>query len=199
MVTALWGLVLGLGTALVVVGTAVGVIVTTMCSIAVDVLIFHALIPFLSTSFGVLMAYLLTVCWDRRKAWEGDSQLVRDAAQKIKREIEHNLRQAKNWPAENSGIPNLDFLADAKNTAIHSGAFRLLDPELAYELSHVYAVMERARSFRDWGLMNSNPRSYAAGFQNQVRYFVQRVEGEDAGQPEPLIPRLEQVRAPARR
>ena len=63
----------------------------------------------------------------------------------IHREVLHTF---KVWEDNDNVIPDIDFTTDAKGSSVTSGRFILLELDLQTEVSHIYAVIERAIGYR---------------------------------------------------
>jgi hypothetical protein len=105
-------------------------------------------VPFLSTSVGVFSAFQLERWWRR---WEEEQLRLRTQASiaaELQR-IAESARTFKLWEQqEQNPTPYIDLSTDAKDSAVSSGRFALLQPELEIRVSEVYTIVEQARAYQ---------------------------------------------------
>lgn len=109
-------------------------------------------IPFAATFAGVFLAYYLAAMQERNKRKAEEREMRNKVRATLDTEltaVKANLDGAVNLTQEGKigDIPNIDLPTDAKESVVNSGKFSLLKPELQLEVSHIYAVIERAEVF----------------------------------------------------
>jgi len=112
----------------------------------------YVVTPFAATFTGVFLAFVLATKRERRKRKEEQSETKKKTKEILINELSNmkaNLDGATSLRSQygNDYIPNIDFLTDAKQSIVNSGAFSLLEMELQADVSHIYAVIERAQAF----------------------------------------------------
>jgi hypothetical protein len=102
--------------------------------------LFIALIPVM-----IYLAYQqATIEYEKLKTIEK----VKDSLSGELKAIKVSLDQAVKLRGEQiSYIPHVDIVTDVMQSVVSSGKFTLLETEIQLELSHVYAVVERARDY----------------------------------------------------
>lgn len=115
-------------------------------------LLSNIVIPFVATFAGVFLAYYLAARHERNRR-KGEEAQARD---EVKNTLFNELSAIKDsldeavylrQEAKISDIPHLDLATDGLRSAVNSGKFSLLEPELQREVSHIYAVIERAQDY----------------------------------------------------
>ena len=112
----------------------------------------YVVIPFVATFSGVFLAFILATKRERRKRKEEELERkikTREILINELTQIKDNLDGATSLKQQygDSYVPNIDFPTDAKQSIVNSGAFSLLEIELQADVSHIYAVIERAQIF----------------------------------------------------
>ena len=111
-------------------------------------------VPFASTFLGVFVAFLLGVWWQGRQEAKGEEKRRRATKASIASELNGILGSVRKtfslWEQAQLGeIPHVDLSTDAKESAVASGRFTLLELEFQVKVSHIYAVVERAKVYRE--------------------------------------------------
>ena len=110
------------------------------------------LIPFASTFCGVFTAYWLALKRERKRRRGEENETRTHLRKSLHEELSKLLENVQTAiDLTNTGeigpIPHIDFYSDAKASGVNSGAFSLLEPTLRSQVSHVYAVVERAQFY----------------------------------------------------
>ncbi len=110
----------------------------------------------IGTLIGVFLGYILAVKYDRSKQ-KGEKtetinqtkRIILKELQRIKNNINNCLEEADKLYAKNIVYnPNIDLPTDCKDSVVYSGNFSLLDEKLQDEISHIYAVIHRAKEMK---------------------------------------------------
>jgi len=145
----------------------------------------NIVIPFASTFFGVFLAFLLGVWWQRRQRTMEESKLRLETKASIAEELKgiHKeiLYTFEVWKENQNVIPHIDLATDAKDSSVTSGRFTLLELDLQTEISHIYAVIARAMDYRTRLLpprLAMNPDPYPPireSFTERLHHLEERV------------------------
>ena len=117
-------------------------------------LLIDALIPFASTFSGVFLAFVLGVLWQRHQRTQEEKRLRLETKDALFTELGGihgevlDIFAALRARRDMDDIPDMDFPTDAKESAVTSGRFTLLEVPLQTEVSHVYAVIRQAIDYR---------------------------------------------------
>ena len=112
----------------------------------------YVVIPFAATFSGVFLAFILATKRERRKQKEEQLEtksktkeiLIKELAQ-IKDNLDGATKSKQKYGDDY--VPNIDLPINAKQSVVNSGTFSLLELELQTDVSHIYAVIERAQIF----------------------------------------------------
>ena len=113
------------------------------------------LAPTISTFSGVFLGFLLGAWWQRRQRIQQDDRLRAETKDALLAELTgihgkvlHIFDSFRRVLRGIDAIPEVDFVTDAKESAIASGRFTLLEVPLQTEVSHIFAVVGQAVDYR---------------------------------------------------
>lgn len=114
----------------------------------------YVVLEFAATFFGVLLAFGLTLWYDRKKRREQEESSRAKILQAIELELQENLKHIT--PGSAQGIPEgvrpallTTIAAAAFDSAVNSGHFTLLDAETQTEVAKIYRDFDIARMWQD--------------------------------------------------
>ena len=115
---------------------------------------FYVVLEFAATFFSVLLAFGLTLWYDRKKRREQEESSRVRILQAIELELQENLKHIT--PGSAQGIAEgvtpallITIATAAFDSAVNSGQFTLLDVETQTELAKIYRDFQNAEMWQD--------------------------------------------------